>query len=327
MRKRPSARRHVKVNPRVKPRVKPSDSPLERKRSRGGVITLTALEISAQLAKQRSEEKQISLRKKSAGVRDRYKPGKRAWGKIVFVGLDGKLLSQRSRRKGILIYVSKKGRKELVKQAGKHGYAPSKRRHLELPVSRKLNKKFQVFRRRVLVGKGGARRPQMVGEKLIKGIIATNPDKSVARVNGRGQGEWTNDFSDKLVRKLTRNFSRLLDRQSARRNYVVAVWLLIESQDGEEHSIYFEAGFDAADHRSVMMGGIEAYIRKKFYAQLAKQLLLRGFVSSGSDNHIRKLQENAGLETDELQKDGDAWEARGAEVVLIKIIEWQIQQA
>lgn len=298
MKKRPGARRR-NISNRI-----------ERKKAKRGAITLTRKEMAAQLEKQRQARRQSEQRKKSATIRDKFKPTKKDKGTIVFVGLDGKKLPPRSRRKGIPVFVSKTGKKQLVKQAGRKGYLPTKPGDAEIPLRKNLRKAAKKFEhsRRVTVKKGKAKRP------IVKGAGTT-------KIRG------AYDFNDKVVSKLSKDLKRVLERQASQRRFLIAANVLVELPDGLERVYSFEVTIERGDHHAIKLAGLENFVRMKFYAFMARELQFDGYVTSGSANHIRSLKENKGKpESKWVQDDGEAWRGREAEIVKIRNLEWELQQ-
>jgi len=299
MKKRPSAsRRNV-------------SKVIERKKAKRGVLTLTKKQIAEQLAKQKQARKQGEQRKKSATLRDKFKATKKDRGTIVFVGLDGKRLPARSRRKGIPVYVDKTGKKKLIKQAGRKGYTPTKPGDAEIPYRKNLKHAYKAFERsrRVTVKKGKAK-------PIVKG-------KGQTKVKASGGY----DFNDSVVKKLSRELKTVLERQASQRRFLIVSNVLVELPDGEQKVYSFEVSIERGDHHAIKLAGLENFVRMKFYAFMARELAFDGYVTSGSANHIRSLKENKGKPRKKwIQDDGEVWRGNEAEIVKIIRLEWEIQQ-
>jgi hypothetical protein len=91
---------------------------------------------------------------KAQSARNAYKPRKKDRGKIVLIGTKGQKDPQLKGRKAYTVYVTKTGKKWLLKVPGaKEPYKPRKLSEIELPVRKNLRKAQSVFQasRRVYV--------------------------------------------------------------------------------------------------------------------------------------------------------------------------------
>jgi hypothetical protein len=279
------------------------------------------------LQKQFTEEnKQAKAKKTGQAFKAKFKPTKKQRGKLLLISKEGKPV-RTARQKGILVFVTKSGKVQQVQQPGKKGFSAVKAKDVEIPHRANLKAAAKQFRKRVLVGKGKAKQPQLRG-KVQKGALTPEVAPGEKQdINGRLKGSWGSDFNEKAIKKVAASIRAAIKGQKSRRTFIIAVYAIVETEDGEEHTLYFEVDINTADWRSINKGGLDNFVRMKFYATMAKELAIHGYVSSGSDNHIRRLKENEGAETDELTNDGIEWSGIGKEVVLIKQLEWQIQQA
>lgn len=238
-----------------------------------------------------------------------FKPAKSDKGKIVFVGTKGSRNPhwKSKSRKGYIVYVDKNGKKQLLKQP-KTGYAATAHKNVQVKVTKKTRtaaKEFQQ-RRRTLTKEG-------------KPIV-------------RGKGEVTtgakgNDFNDKAVNKMAASIKKAVESQAGQRVFIVSAKAFITLPDGTSKVIDISVDIAKADHISIKLAGMKNFVRQKFYAFMARELGYLGFVTSGSDNHIRQLKENKGRTRDKWTKGGQAWEGRYKEIVRLEALEWKIEKA
>ncbi len=285
---------------------KPSASGSQKKGRRNP--SLTPERIAEMLAKQRQDKRLLEQKKKAIAAKKAYKAHKSDRGKIVMVGTDGGKNPQNKGRKGYLVYVTKRGKKWLLATWKKPPYGPKKVKDLE-PAYRGLKKATENFLRvrRVMVSRGA--------------VVKAKGKLTPAKV-----GPW--DFSDKMVRKLAKGIKEGIESQASHRTFIINVIVLIRVPDGTTESIAFDVPIDKPDHISIELGGMANFISQKFYAFMAQQLAFAGYVTSGSANHIRKLEHNDGEdEEDWMDSRGQPWKGQGLDVVRILRIDWELQQA
>jgi len=264
--------------------------------------------ISAKLAEQRKDRYLEQQEKNAKAAVKAYKVKKSDKGKIVMVGVKGQNNPASQGRKGYAIHVNNKGKKTLLKSGDKKApYAPSKITDLEPANYPKLRKQIKAFTQ--------SKRSLTHG-----GAIVTKGSGSV------GNGPW--DFSDKMVDKMSRGIQEVISRQAGQRKFILTAIVLVELPDGNLHSFEVNVAIDRPDHVAIQLAGIEAFVRQKFYAFMARELAYEGYVTSGSENHIRRLEVNKGKERRYWKdKRGEHWYGTDNEVARIKRIDWQLEQA
>lgn len=259
------------------------------------------------LAKQRKQRGENQRRKKAESARDKYKVRKQDLGKIVMIGTKGQRNPQAKGRKGYLVYVTKSGKKWILKTRKNGGYKPTSFSDIEAKMEGKLKEKKKEFR-----------------AAKLKQITEGNVAKISASV--KSSGPW--DFNDKMVDKMAKDLKRGIESQRSHRRFVIDALVLIKLPDGTEQTIPVAVDIAKPDHVAIRLGGIRNFISKKFYAFMAQQLAMYGYVSSGSANHIRRLEENADAEEGEyLDNRGEDWAGNDAQVVRIQRIDWKLLQA
>jgi hypothetical protein len=277
-----------------------------KKPARFNPRTATKRQIAAQLERQREAEKLTRLKKQRKLAIRKFKVAKKDRGKIIFIGIKGKRNPQSKGRKGYLIYVTKKGKKQLVgKEVSPHNIRKSKIPHSSR--YRNSGKKFQATRL-VKVKRGRVTRPVLRGKGNVQG------------------GKKGSDFNDRVILAISKSVKSALEKIKSHRTFLVQVNVLVELPDGTTRVFSFSVPIERPDHVAIQIGGLENWTRKKFYAYMANELRFEGLVTSGSANHIRRLKENKGRKT-RLTKDGQPWDGNGLDVVKILTLEWQILQS
>jgi hypothetical protein len=135
--------RKISRKPAVTPAVTPARKPARRPSSfEQGLQAdfeqeLAAVEkVAAEYVatRRRALVQKVRVRRaKALAVVKKFKPGARARGKIIFVGLDGKQIKGRSNRKGYAVYVNRSGKKQLIRS-----YDRRKKRVTKWPEAKKL---------------------------------------------------------------------------------------------------------------------------------------------------------------------------------------------
>lgn len=223
------------------------------------------------------------------------------------VGVKGERNPEAKGRKGYLVYVSKTGKKKLLKTHKQSPYKPTKLTDLEPADYPNLSNKIKQFTK-------AKRSLTRAGKIVLKGSGSV------------GNGPW--DFSDKMVDKMAKGIRDVIERQASRRSFILTSIVLIKLPDGTSQSLEIQVPIDKPDHIAIALGGIINFLRMKFYGFMARQLARLGYVSSGSNNHIRHLEENSGVDdADLVDGTGHSWKGIGKQVVRIKRIDWQLEQA
>lgn len=236
-----------------------------------------------------------------------FRPRKIDRGKLVVIGVHGQRNPANKGRKGYLAYVTRTGRKWLIKDKAV-GLLPRKISEIEPPIRRNLRRAVKEFSaaRRVLVSR----------------------HRAVNKGSGKAAGRGVNDFSEKVVERLARSIRDALTRQKSHRTFLINANALVTLPDGTSRTYSVIVPIARPDHIAIRIGGIRNFVRKKFYAFMAKELAFDGFVSSGSANHIRRLSDNYGVKKGNwTTNDGDDWAGNDMEIVKIESIEWKIEQS
>lgn len=268
----------------------------------------TALQIAQAFRAQRLAAKEKVQARRARAARDAYKPRKKDRGKVVLVGISGQRDPQAHGKRGYAVYVTKTGKKQLLIAKGtKDAYRPKKIKDVELPARKNLKRAVADFQRSKLETVSS-------GREIIKGS---------GKVTISGQ--W--DFNNRVVEKLARSIKKALEAQKSKRSFLIDAMVSVKLPDGTTQVYQVSVPIDRPDHIAIKLGGILNFVRQKFYAFMARELAYDGYVSSGSYNHIRKLQVNAFLSKEYwLNQYDEKWAGIDKEVVHIEAIEWKIKQ-
>ena len=295
-----------RVSPGNRPKAGPKGRTGRKAKASGGFLSLSPLELAKRLVAQKERAKLARQKEKAVAVRNKFRQRKSDAGKFVMVGIDGKRNPQDKGRKGYLVYVTKTGKKQLA--GYKQDFKPRKISDIEAPAhgnKLKAAKEFQAARRVKVSG----------GRAAVKarGSVATGG---------------ANDFNETVVSKLAKGVRAGMMRQASRRTFILSVNVLVELPSGETRVYSVQVPIARADHIAIELGGIENFIRQKFYAFMARELQFDGYVTRGSANHIRRLKDNQGKPVSQwVQGDGNKWRGNESEIVQIKQLEWQLEQA
>lgn len=280
----------------------------KREKSR---LDLSPKGVQKLLAKQRQQRREALQRKKAVAARKHFKVRKSDKGKLILIGVKGQRNPQSKGRKGYLVYVTKTGKKRLIKQP-KNGFKPATLKQVEIPIRRNLKTAVKQWqkRRRETVGKGRTKRPVTVQlEQKVKTGGAY-------------------DFNDKIVNKLAKAFQTALESRKSHRDFIITTNVTVALPDGSTKVYTFDVPLQRGDHRAIKLAGVKHFVERKFYAFLARELAFDGYVTAGSANHVRRLADNLFADSDDwVQDDGEAWRGIGMDVVTIQEIEWRIEQA
>lgn len=239
-----------------------------------------------------------------------------------FINTSGKIQKQKG-KKGLLVYINTKGKKQLIKSKD---FKLKKISSLKLPGKTKAQVKARkLFRysRLEVTGKVKTKDIESLRSKA-QVISAQKSAKFISRKN---------DF-DPVVNVLGKDLVKVFKRHKSKRRYLLEAFITVkltgeDIEPGEDATRVYEISIDIskADHIAIDAGGIENFLRQKFYAELAQQLAFDGYVTAGSANHVRKLPENQDKDESEWTKNGMAWQGReDMQQVLIKSIQWRILQ-
>lgn len=278
---------------------------IKRKPAKTSIKNLSPKQLQKRLTRQRQQEKVFQQKKRALAAVKSFRVKKADRGKFVLLTPKGKRGASLKGRKGYLVYVSKAGKKSL--QRVSKDFKPKKATDISAPLWRNL-KASQEFEHAKLEKTAG-------GKAIVKG-------RGSIAVSG------VNDFSDKVVAKMAASLKRTIEGQASHRSFLISANVWIVLPDGTDRVYSFVVPIAKADHIAIKIGGLLNFVRHKFYAFMARELAFDGYVTSGSANHVRRLKENKGLEVgDFTTRDGNMWRGNESDIVRIKLIEWQIEQA
>ncbi len=270
------------------------------------IVKFSAKQLQQQFAKQKERRKlEIQLARAQAAAR-KFRPRKVERNSIVFIGLKGERGVAAKGRKGYAVYVDSKGRKKLMslRKAGLRPVYLSEVDFQNTKGTKTARKKF-IASQRKLTARGSA---------VIK-------SKGIVKPSG------PYDFSDKVVKKIARSLKKSFDSQVSQRRFLVNALVLIKLPDGSTRVYNIQVPIAKPDHIAIAVGGMENFVKLKFYAFLARELAFDGYVTAGSANHVRRLKQNKGLPKSQwTQRDGEKWRSNENEIVRIERIEWKIEQ-
>ena len=304
-------------------------------------VTRKSVQTRLQAQKQAARARQAHTRAKAA--RDAYKPRKGDLGKLVLIGVKGQRNPQAKGRKGYLIYVTSTGKKQLQNIQGiKEPFKPRRLKEIELPLKKNLHKKVEQFQKsqRKLVKRGIVRQQDEI-KRVVKKSTKLGLTGDTAALyqdyklsgNGKGRkelkaGRKGSDFNNKVIKQIAKHLRATIKKQAAQRSFIISAIALIELPDGRKDVVEFQVPIARNDRDSIEIGGIENFVKHKFYAFMAQQLAFLGYVTSGSANHIRRLADNRGAKQDKLvDSRGELWVGNDLEVVKLLTLEWKIEQA
>lgn len=264
------------------------------------------------LAAQKEKRKIQRRYDKAKEAVTKFKTRKKDRGNIVFISTKGKPGAEQKGRKGYLVYVTKTGKKQLVNdESGKNVFLAKRVSEIEIPIRRNLRKATSRFR---------ATRLLLLGE----GIGVVRASGNIKR--GASKNTWGFGDSSKLVSKLTNSLGKAFKQQNSNRDFLVKVAALIKTASGNQ-TVFAEVPIVRRDHIAIKYAGLEHFVRRQVYAFLAKELAYLGYVLAGSANHIRRLEDNEGLDESEwVDSRGESWGGIGLERVSIENFSWEIYQ-
>jgi hypothetical protein len=286
---------------------------MSNKRRERQTVKLTKRQIQEQFAKQRQQAKERQQRKQAYAARNAYRPRKKDFGKLTFIGIKGQKDPQAKGRKGYLLYVTKTGKKWLVKQVTNtrnvSQYKPRKLTSIAPRESKTLRNKIKAFTSARLV-------------RVSSGKAAVKGKGSVRGSSGQY------DFSDKVVAKIAKALKKTIESQRSHRVFVIRAMMLIQLPDHTQETIEIEVPIEKADNISIRLAGLINFIRQKFYRYMARELAFHGYVTVGSSNHTRRLADNEGLDREDwTDSRGEKWKGARLDVVRILRIDWIVEQS
>lgn len=321
----------------VRERPLPSPPPLPRPRSRRSEpipsITLTReqiheLDLKAERARADRQAEEIA-----AGAVKRFKPSRSQWGTLQFVDTLGRSGIAAKRRKGYLVYITSKGKKQLVRSKDEPLRA-SKIGSIKPPLHKAMAAKTKEFQNTLLASPKPVRLADFKGRKT-KSFMAEHPEAFEKQERGLIQGRGylepaskANDFDGKVIGKMATSLRDTIESQASNRNFLLRANVLVRLPDGSQRVYTPQIGISKPDHIAIAKGGMKNFVRQRFYKAMAADLAFDGYVTRGSKNHIRRMSVNKGV-TDHWQlKDaqGGLWQGHDYSVVSIEAIEWRIEQ-
>lgn len=261
----------------------------------------TRNKIAERLQRQKLARKEELQRKRAETAIKRFRPRKADRGQLVFVRTTGKRDDGKG-RKGYIVQITKSGKKKLLKDV-KAGFKPQTKTKYVLPYTRSTKNQVTKFQ---------------------KGLIGKKP---VIRGQGKITLGGSYEFSERLVAKFARSVTKIINNQRAFRNFILKGMCLIKLPDGTTKVKEVMINLQKQSVVKIPSEHLQNFLRKAFYAVLARQLAFDGYVTNGSANHVRRLPENEGKERDEWTKGGQAWESRhDTTQVTLSVIDWQLIQ-
>jgi len=284
--------------------------------------------IAASFAAQALARKQARQKRNAYAARDAYKPRKGDAGRYVMVGTKGKRNPQDKGRKGYLVYVTKTGRKWLIKRGGKRPYLSGRISELN-PSDNRLQNAAKQFRQAKLRRFGGKptlrtlRKTEFSeSEKKFnakEGIESEKPEYGETLETG-GKGH---DFSEAMVKKLGDELERRFGQTGRKTPLLFTALLLLES--GEV--VQVQIAIPTLDKIGFQFGGLRQFIRGGFYASMAQQLAFLGYVTSGSANHIRRVTGKSFSKSNWERYHDKTWTGKTPSVVTIIRIDWKLEES
>lgn len=264
--------------------------------------------IRRKLQAQKEKRQLAREQSRASKARDSFRPRKADRGHLVLVHASGKRDPQKRGKAGYLIYVTKTGKKRVIRDY-KVGFKARKLKDLNPPDRPNLRRAIKEFQEARL-------------EKLASG-------KAVVRRQGGFEvsSPGGNDFTGKTSKRLSKEIKRALEEQASHRTFLIQLNVLVELGDGSTQVITVDVPIDRPDHIAIEAEGIENFVRRKLYRYLAVQLAYVGYVTSGSANHVRRQEQNEGKEQEQWTINHKPWAGAEKEIVHIKRIDWQIQQS
>lgn len=206
------------------------------------------------------------------------------------------------------MYVTKTGKKWLIRQSGAKPYASRTISELVLPSRANLRRATKDFQKKRLVRIGRT--------------------QTVVRRSGRISAGGAHDFNNKISDRIASSIRTALGAQASHRIFLIKFIALVQLPNGQTESIQGEVPIERPDHIAIRLAGIKNFVRQKFYSFMARELAFAGYVSNGSANHIRRLGANRGKPRDKWKdRRGEPWTGRNKTQVEILTIEWKIEQA
>lgn len=268
------------------------------------------------ITRKRGESFAEALKRSKAAAKQKAAVGKLKVKKndklsFVFVSATGKRLRANSGKRGYLVYITRTGKKRVIKPP-KLGGAAANSPH-----------RFSTFK------PTDQRRKKTAVRKVI--------DKHTAQMNSGffrpRKATGAVDYkraSGTLAQRLRDTLSEI--SPAGKREIVIKFAATIRLKSGEIKTVIGETPIFYLSHLQPLdKQALKVFVESKVYAFLADSLTAEGFVSSGSANHIKRLKANKGKRVSEwVNRKGQAWyhrvEYSEEKVVKIVRLDWQIHR-
>jgi hypothetical protein len=269
----------------------------------------SAKRVAQSLQRQKLQAKLERQQKRAQAAIKSFRVKKSDFGKYHFITTKGGRGAANKGRAGYMVYVTKGGKKKPVKNfRSKEPFRPTKVTNFKF-------KKSKVFRT-----------PQKNFEQAQ--LELTRAGDAVNRGSGKVNISGVYDFSDSVVRKIARGIQTVINRQQSRRSFLLDCNVLVELPDGTTQVIHVRVPIAKQERVEIQLAGLFNFVKRKFYAYMARELAYVGFVSSGSANHVRRLAVNKGKSKARWEQgDGQRWRGNESQIVKIRRIEWRMYQA
>ena len=239
----------------------------------------------------------------AAKALSRFKPRKKDRLSFVHVGLNGKPLPKGSNKKGVFVYVNKKGKFSPVRERPRQKVVPRKAAGFDLPSTRRktaLQKWYQ--------GKSTYTRAVRSTRML--------PKEKKSGVNFL-----------RFSRKLASDLRTVALTFRSRGTFLIDLAIMVKLPSGATETYLETVQFNQHELQSLTLSQIEKFVRTKVYAFIAENLKTHGLVSAGSAAHIRNLSANRGQSRgDWVDRQGQPWEKADLDVVKILRIDYQLKR-
>lgn len=268
----------------------------------------TQAQIRAMLRAQRKEQKaKDKLRKALHGFRAR----KSERGKYVFVSTQGERLPPNSKRKGYLVYVDKKGKREVEWEPG--AKRKSKRIAGKLPTPVPFSVRTYHL--------SGVKHPKAAKE--IRPITRRTTLEPTHLSGTKAERQRHRGISyDRIQKRVTDKLWNEVKYQVGRTTYVVQATFSVKIK-GRVESFTFWLEYFHAGRNQRNKSNVSKFLRASLYQFLAEELAKHELVTAGSAAFIRKMNPGEKRE-DWLDRDGNKWEKNEWDVVTIQSFEFDI---
>ena len=245
-------------------------------------------------------------------------------GQIVFVGVKGGRDAAVRGRKGYAVYVTKTGKKRIVRQLVKGRITIPQAKHLSsIDVSRSPGK---AARKKFLTAKANK-----VAAGVIKKIPASKKIKPGERtIKPRGT-IYAGDLPAKsfysgstAVDQIAGRLKTAINSQKSKKTFLVTVGLVVKTKDGQHRFFSTQRRINRQDYQRADAADLKAFLARECYSFLAKELSAAGLVTSGSARHIAQLKGNKGKPRRQWRKGGFLWQGHDHQDCQVVRVEYRI---